>query len=163
MDVSGAFLKSDPIQRLVWLRPPQVANLKNGKIWRANKAICGLADGPSYFFKTLGRFLREDEVWGNQAGFIFQRTEVDPCLDKITEYMGVSGEGVMGPDTGEVLGLMTTHVDYILIAASENVVGLVGKVLDVRFGQLKHKRLTNITPRKHCGAQIEKNAGWNFD
>ena len=56
MDVSGAFLKSDPIQRLVWLRPPPEANLRYGKIWRANKAIYGLADGPSYFFKTLGRF-----------------------------------------------------------------------------------------------------------
>ena len=86
MDVSGAFLKSDPIQRLVWLQPPPEANLRSARVWRANKAIYGLADGPSYFFKTLDRFLREDEVWTNQAGFISQPTEVDPCLYKITEY-----------------------------------------------------------------------------
>ena len=37
-----------------------------------------------------------------------------------------------------------------------DIVELVGKVLDVRFGQLKHKRLTKTTPFKHCGMQIEK-------
>ena len=78
MDVSGAFLKRDPIQRLVWLQPPPGANLRGARVWRANKAIYGLADGPSYFFKTLDRFLREDEVWTQQAGFIFQPSEVGP-------------------------------------------------------------------------------------
>ena len=56
--------------------------------------------------------------------------------------MGALGDGAMGPDTGKVLGLMTTHVDDILIAASGNVVELVGAVFDVTFDQLKHKRLT---------------------
>ena len=70
--------------------------------------------------------------------------------------MGALGDGAMGPDTGRVLGIMTTHVDDIPIAASENVVELVGKILDVRFGQLKRKGLTNTTPFKHCGMQIEK-------
>ena len=133
---------------MVWLQPPPEANLKNGKIWRANKAIYGLADGPSYFFKTLDRFLREDDVWGNQAGFISQPTEVGPCLYKITEYMG--------SNTGPVTGLMTTHVDDILVAAGANVVELVGRVLDVRFDQLNRKRLTVTTPFKHCGVQIDK-------
>ena len=154
MDVSGAFLKSDPIQRLVWLQPPVEANLRHSKIWRANKAVYGLADGPSYFFKTLDRFLREDEVWSTQAGFIFQPTEVDPCLYKITEYhsSGVS-DGDSSP--GKVIGLMTTHVDDILLAGTSDVVHLVGRILDVRFETLKHRRLTPTVPLKHCGMQIE--------
>ena len=61
----------------------------------------------------------------------------------------------MEPGKGRVWGLMTTHVDDILIAANESVVELVGRVLDVRFGQLKHKRLTTTTPFKHCGTPFK--------
>ena len=155
MDVSGAFLKSDPIQRLVWLQPPLEANLRSTRVWRANKAIYGLADGPSYFFKTLDRFLREDEVWTNQAGFIFQPTEVEPCLYKITEYSLAGGDPREFPP-GNVIGLMTTHVDDILIAGNAHVVNLVGEILDIRFDKLKHRRLTATMPLKHCGMQIEQ-------
>ena len=51
---------------------------------------------------------------------------------------------------------MTTHVDDILIAGTADVVHLVGKILDIRFDALEHRRLTTTMPLKRCGMQIEQ-------
>ena len=64
--------------------------------------------------------------------FFFQPTEGDPCLYKITEY-SPAGENSRESNPGNVIGLMTTHVDDFLIAGNANVVDLVGRVLDIRF------------------------------
>ena len=75
---------------------------------------------------------------------------------EITEYSSVFDNDSQESNPGKVIGLMTTHVDDILIAGNESVIDLVGRALDVRFDKLKHRRLTASMPLKHCGMQIEQ-------
>ena len=83
MDVAAAFLRSGAMIRKVLLVSPPEARVSPGHLWGAPEAIYGLSDGPSAPYRTLGDFLRKNEVWGTQAGSTFTETAPDPCVYKI--------------------------------------------------------------------------------
>ena len=58
MDVTTASFKSDDVSSTVAPAPPPEAGVGSGHLWRARKAIYGLAHGPNAFYRTLDDFLR---------------------------------------------------------------------------------------------------------
>ena len=80
IDTSTAFLKSDPVRRKIWLTRLMLANLKADEVLLAEKAIYGLAVGPSDFFRTADTFLRHNALRGTRTGYGILLSALDPCL-----------------------------------------------------------------------------------
>ena len=141
MDIATAFLKSDYVKRDIWLSPPVEAGVSNSYTWKAKKAIYGLSDAPSEFHRTLTGFFLGHEVWLQQLGVTISNTELDPCL-----FLAKEGE--------ELVGIFSTHVDDILIAANPEFGDYFRAIMDKRFDRTKFEDL----PFVHCGTRITKAA-----
>ena len=80
MDATAALLKSSNMRSELLLFPPPEAGVGQCHLWRARKAIYGLAGGRAGFCRTLGDFLRRGDVCETQAGSTFAQTAADPCV-----------------------------------------------------------------------------------
>ena len=58
MDVTTAFLQSRPIRRDVYLKPPSAAGEEEGKVWKLNVTVYGLADAQREWHQTVSTFLK---------------------------------------------------------------------------------------------------------
>ena len=97
-------------------------------------------------------------MWETQAGFIPVQTTLDPCvykIGKVPEWEGsylASDPGV--GDGEEIAGLMSTHVDDILLVADDATREMVGQALDVRSDSLERR-----SPFTRCGLFVSEDEG----
>ena len=141
-DVSVAFLKSDNFRRVVYVRPPCEAKTRNSLVWRLNTAVYGLNDAPSVFHRTLQRFLLDRAIWQEHVAFHVKESPLDECLSHVCD----------GSDTAR--GLVSTHVDDILVTGTACARAAVHRMLTGRFETLKGRGL----PMVHCGLHIEQDS-----
>ena len=114
VDITGAFLQGEKIEREVFLRPPpDIRKQKPGIIWKLNKSLYGLNDASRNFYFRVRPLLTE-------AGF--QTSGQDEAY--FYKY-----------EKGELVGQVAVHVDDFIIAGSTkfvaDVVTLVSETLRV--------------------------------
>ena len=124
----------------VLLVPPPEAGMCQGHLWQTRKAIYGLVGGPGEFYRTIGDFSRKDGVWETQADFTSAQTALDRCVYEIAKVSGRE-DSFLASDSGadggeEIVGMMSTRVDDLLLVADDDARELVGQVSDIRFDSL---------------------------
>ena len=141
IDIQTAFLKSDYMERKLWLIPPAEANLKPNQTWRCKKAIYGLSDAPSDFHKTMENFLLKNKMWEEKHNLAFSQTVLDPCLFLVKNL-----------NNEKICGVISTHVDDVLISGYPEFIKILRSEFDIRFDIVKFESL----PFTHCGIHISR-------
>ena len=59
MDVRAAFLQSDPLTRVVLVKPPKEFRRDSNTVWKLNKPVYGLIDAARCWYQTVKRVLEE--------------------------------------------------------------------------------------------------------
>ena len=142
LDVQAAFLKSDYMQRNLWLVPPRESGVKDDSLWKCKKAIYGLSDAPSEFHRTMSDYILKEKTWQDDLGLQIVETELDKCL-----YTAWRGD--------DSVGMLSTHVDDILIAGEARFINEFIRTMELRFGVLKKEQ----APFHHCGVRISEQKG----
>ena len=52
-DIKSAFLQGKEMERIVYLKPPKEANVKEGIIWKLKRCLYGLNDAASQFYQSV--------------------------------------------------------------------------------------------------------------
>ena len=110
-DIKSAFLQSDEIDRVVYVKPPVEAACP-GKVWRLKKGLYGLNDAARQFFLSLTKEL-------NRLGC--KQCTLDPTLHFLTGTDNV------------LLGIIMTHVDDFIHCGGNMFEEIVMKPLVKRF------------------------------
>ena len=110
-DIKSAFLQSDEIDRVVYIKPPVEARCSN-KVWRLRKGLYGLNDAARQFFLSLTKEL-------NRLGC--KQCTLDPSLHFLTGTNGI------------LLGIIMTHVDDFIHCGGKIFEEIVMKPLVKRF------------------------------
>ena len=129
-----------------------------GHLWRAREAFYVLADGSSEFYHTLNDFLR----WVRREELKLASTLRKQLLIPVHKISKVRerGDSYLTSDPGvydgvEIVGLMSTHVDGLLLVADDTTRELVGQVLGIRLDSPRHRS----PPFAHCGLPVLENRG----
>ena len=110
-DIKSAFLQSDEIDRVVYLKPPREASCKN-KVWRLKKSLYGLNDAARQFFVSLTNEL-------NRLGC--KQSVLDPTLHFMTGKNNTP------------IGIILTHVDDFIHCGDQMFEEVIMKPLVKRF------------------------------
>ena len=110
-DIKSAFLQSDEIDRVVYIKPP-VEAASPGKVWRLKKGLYGLNDAARQFFLSLTKEL-------NRLGC--KQCTLDPTLHFLTGKDNI------------LLGMIMTHVDDFIHCGGKMFEEIVMKPLVKRF------------------------------
>ena len=104
-DIRRAFLQGDPIDRIVFLKPPPEANTT--MLWKLNKCVYGLGDAPRSFYLKLRRELTKlnvtQSVFDQGLYFFFENSQL--------------------------AGILSVHVDDIIHGGNSNFLTSVIKPL----------------------------------
>ena len=138
-DVKAAFLKSDKLKRSVYCLPPKEARVATGMVWKCCKAIYGLADGPSEFIASVRRYFGASEEWMAHAGLQVTEPSYDCCLFLVRNM------------AGELVGLVSSHVDDFLIGMASEWLQVFIAMVEERYGPM----VVEATPFMHCGVWIQ--------
>ena len=134
-DISGAFLKGDEQQRLLYAYPPQqwsgpsLKGVPPGSLIRLVKGVFGLNDAPRLWWTRLRTFLLSQGC---------RQSSLDPSL-----FILEIG--------GKFEGLLTTHVDDILSVGGAAMTSLLDRI-DSEFG-FGSKEFDDF---RHTGKNIRK-------
>jgi hypothetical protein len=96
-DIKSAFLQGKPINREVFLRPPEEAQVQSGYIWKLKHCIYGLNDAARHFYQSVVDTLKKVGC---------RQSTLDPALFYKT-------------DRGNLVGVVACHVDDFLHAGCE--------------------------------------------
>lgn len=129
MDVTGAFLQSDPFDRPVLLRPPPEAGLGRDVAWQLKKAAYGLADAPREWFVTLQRKL---------LSLGASNHPLERCLFKWMK-------------DGELWGVMSVHVDDLFIGGQPDFEAEVMEHVRKLFPIGREEKGSFV----YCGVKVE--------
>ena len=115
-DIEGAFLQGDKLERergelYVELPPGGIPGVEVGSLMKIEKAVYGLVDAPRAWHTKLRKTLLELGL---------RQSVLDPCL---YYYWGSTAEGKR-----ELQGVLTVHVDDLLMAGSYGFQTLLGKL-----------------------------------
>ena len=110
-DIKSAFLQSDEIDRIVYVKPPVEAACPD-KVWRLKKGLYGLNDAARQFFLSLTKEL-------NRLGC--KQCTLDPTLHFLTGTDHI------------LLGIIMTHVDDFIHCGGKVFEEIVMKPLVKRF------------------------------
>ena len=97
IDIKTAFLQGSALSRDVYLRPPKEA-CSQGLLWKLNKCVYGLSDASLGWYKRVCEVMKETGA---------RKSMVDPAV-----FYWVS-------TTGEVIGILASHVDDFIWAGTE--------------------------------------------
>ena len=115
LDVKGAFLQSEDLEREVYVKPP--TGLSDGKVWRLRKPMYGLKDAARKWFLTLRNELKKLGC---------EQSTIDLCM--FTYHV-----------EGKLCGMFVTHVDDFLIAGNDIFKKNVIEVIKQTFHISKHE------------------------
>ena len=115
-DIEGAFLQGDKLERergelYVELPPGGIPGVEAGSLMKIEKAVYGLVDAPRAWHTKLRKTLLELGL---------RQSVLDPCL---YYYWGFTADGER-----ELQGVLTVHVDDLLMAGSLGFQTLLGKL-----------------------------------
>ena len=111
-DIKSAFLQGNHIDRDVYLKPPKEAEVPDGKIWKLKKSLYGLYDGARQFYLSVRETL---------LSLGCHICSVDPSLFFYFDC------------TGQLAGLLISHVDDFLHAGNQEFDSRVMNPLRTRF------------------------------
>ena len=96
-DIKSAFLQGKEMERIVYLKPPKEANVKEGIIWKLKRCLYGLNDAARQFYQSVVDCLKNVGC---------KQSQLDPALF----YM---------IDNGELIGIVASHVDDFLHSGTQ--------------------------------------------
>lgn len=118
IDVKGAFLQSDSLDRVICVKPPKEAGCDSETVWQLNKGVYGTGDAARCWFNTLSSRAKE-------CGF--KECAMDACL-----Y-------VYQNSVGEVMGAIGWHVDDIIYGGNCEFKSLVNELFSkFKIGTKQH-------------------------
>ena len=109
VDAKSAYLQGDPIQRLLFLRPPPEFNI--GKLWKLKKTVYGLADAA--------------RAWYNRVVKEFEALDVSQCELEHAMYVW--------HNNGKLEGIICIYVDDFLWAGTSTFKNLIIDKLKQKF------------------------------
>ena len=109
VDVKSAYLQGDPIQRLLFLRPPPEFNI--GKLWKLKKTVYGLADAA--------------RAWYNRVVKEFEALDVSQCELEHAMYVW--------HNNGKLEGIIRIYVDDFLWAGTSTFKNIIIDKLKQKF------------------------------
>ena len=115
LDVKGAFLQAENLEREVFVEPP--TGLSSGRIWRLKKPMYGLKDASRKWFLTLRNELKNLGC---------EQSTIDLCM--FTYHVD-----------GKLCGMFVTHVDDFLVAGNDIFKKNVIEVIKQTFHISKHE------------------------
>ena len=136
VDVKAAFLQGLPLtERTVMMVPPPEAKVPKGHIWRLKVALYGLDDASLRFHWKVRCVMTELGL---------RQSKLDPALfyERNTK-------------TGEVRGLVGTHVDDFIIGGKKDWVADITKKIEQRFKLGKMEKGDYL----YCGHRIKQAGG----
>ena len=96
-DIKSAFLQGKEMERIVYLKPPKEANVKEGIIWKLKRCLYGLNDAARQFYQSMVDCLKNVGC---------KQSQLDPALF----YM---------IDNGELISIVASHVDDFLHSGTQ--------------------------------------------
>lgn len=134
LDVRAAFLQSDPLDRLILVKPPKEFRTDENMVWRLKKPVYGLKDGARAWFLTVKKEL----------------------LDYGCTQLQLDNSVYVYHSDGKLAGFLVVHVDDFLAAGNAEFEEKVLRRLAEKFqiGTEKEGEFTyvgwNIKQNSHC-------------
>ena len=129
IDIKGAFLQSEKLERMIHVRPPRQLK-KPGIIWKLEKPAYGLADSSRNWYISLSQFL---------VSIRCERSQWDKALFHYRV-------------NNKLCGLMLIHVDDFLMCGNSRCKEDVLKKLYIKYDISKHQQET----LKYIGVNIRQ-------
>lgn len=122
-DVEAAFLNGVEAKRGLYFEPPRrgLPQVPEGSLIEIIKGVFGLVTSPRLWWEKLAEELRKVEVKAEGEILRFEHHPVDPCL-----FLLRGGDG-------RLHGVLLTHVDDLLLAASPNTLEAIQTSLSAIF------------------------------
>ena len=130
-DIKSAFLQGLPLEREVYIKPPQEANLPQDRLWKLKKCLYGLNDAARQFYDCVKQELL-------QSGC--KTTSLDPSLFFYQDENGLSG-------------VIVSHIDDFLHCGNQCFEEKVINKLCSRF----HAGSQQAEEFKYVGYQVTQN------
>ncbi len=123
-DIRAAFLNGVPAPRQLYFRQPRggIPSLQPGQLVEVVKGVFGLSTSPKLWWMKLSKDLLEMRFENGGLDYLFTQNEIDPCVFQLKVA-----------STREVVGLLLTHVDDLMLLVSEDLDKSVKEEIQKKF------------------------------
>lgn len=123
-DIKAAFLNGVPAPRKLYFSQPRggMPTLEPGQLIEVVKGVFGLSTSPKLWWIKLSTDILEIKINDASEELYVLQNDIDPCIFQF-----------IGKDSGQVRGLLLTHVDDIMLMTEPELLPIIQEALQKRF------------------------------